>query len=375
MNESSDDEADLFNELLSAAEQPSAEQVEQSRAQAQDEADLFNGFFEDGVGLGGPSEPGVNTDDAGIVQVPMTHWLGKPDHMRNLGSNLQIAMYEQFIRFMTKFGALPNPDCGPEEADKGPPLMTGIILKNFVGSSTLKSMAVVAETAEKSVHSLKDYLFRCGTCIVHGSAWIIGACLSAWRQLFRNGRFLPKVLVHKMRYDETPLKMKLQEYNQFLVQEGQTPISGDQSESRYCKILRLEWELGFLILDKAGGKHKYMTIAIPLPLTAVSRNTSECLVKVIDNAMTRLPELKAFENDFEHVIRLAVVDRFSANFKAERHLRSRSSNMIACVISCDVHRASGCIKKAALSTWDWPLKEVESCQGCAASYRIYLIKT
>ena len=350
MNESSEDETDLFNELLSAAQQPSAEQAEQSRAQALEEEDLFNAFFEDSVGQEG--QPGANADAAGIVQVPVTHWFGKPEQMRKLGSVVQVGMYDQFLRFATKNESLPNQDCGPQESSKGPPLMTGIILKNFVGSSTLKSMAVVAETTDKSVHALKDYLFRCGTCIVHGSAWIIGACLSSWRQLFRHGRFTPKVLVHKMRYDETPLKMKLQEYNQFLAQEGQPLISGDQQESRYCKILRLEWELGFLIFDKATLKNKFVTLPIPLPLTAVSRNTAECLVKAIDQAMSRLPELTAFENDFEHVIRLAVIDRFSANYKAERHIRSRSSRMISTVFACDVHKMSGCIKKGLSLTDD-----------------------
>lgn len=120
-----------------------------------------------------------------------------------------------------------------------------------------------------------------------------------------------------------------------------------QLDSRYCKILRLEWSLAFLLFDRPAGVYKLVEIEIPLPLSAVNRNTAECLTEVISQTMQRLPGLRAFELSFPQVVRMAVIDRYSANFKAERCLRSNRPHpgFASSVFSCDVHKASGAIKQ------------------------------
>ena len=78
---------------------------------------------------------------------------------------------------------------------------------------------------------------------------------------------------------------------------------------------------------------------------AVSRNTAECLARALDSATKWVPELKAFENDFQLLVRMPIVDRFSSNFKTEKHMKCRQPELISALFSCDVHKISGSIKR------------------------------
>eukprot|EP00435_Cladocopium_sp_Y103_P020635 s658_g5.t1 len=142
--------------------------------------------------------------------------------------------------------------------------------------------------------------------------------------------------------------MKLQEWNNFLgVAHGMSRHQSNLQETyKYAKILSLDWQLGFVVWDVRLRRHKLITVPLPVPLSAVDRNTAECLVGVIDQVHALVPELDGFFSDFGFHVRMPVIDRFAANFKAERFIRTRDPGVISAMFTCDVHKASGCVKNA-----------------------------
>ena len=358
------DELDLFEELFEAGQQPTEDEAALRAAAAVHEAEVFNSFFEDVPADSGsqpnefdqPEEP-EEQHAAADVPVPVSHSFGNPEYLHQLGSKLQVGLFKQFLRYAQKHDSLPGSI--PRQTSFGgtPRDLTLLVLHAYLTNSAQKSVAAVSEMYGKSEKTVRTYLERSAACMIHGSSWLVGASLVAWSSLFAEGRFEPILLIHKMRYDETPLRMKLKEFNLIFGKTTEGPKaaakpkpelhSSMQQDSRYCKILRLEWQLGFLTFDRATRSYKMVQVAIPVPLAAVSRNTAECLFAVISQTVQRLPGLRAFEDQFPNLVRTAIIDRFSANFKAERHLRSNHPHegFVSSIFACDVHRESSAIKQ------------------------------
>ena len=70
-----------------------------------------------------------------------------------------------------------------------------------------------------------------------------------------------------------------------------------------------------------------------------------CIVSVFERAFDLLPGLNSFMADFETQVRMGIIDRFSANLRSERHLKSWApKNSIAVEFTCDVHKEASCVK-------------------------------
>ena len=340
--------------------------VREASAAQQEQDDLEQRLFADIVGAGvdcSQSAPPRAPAGAGgdeqcgeeqPQQVSLSHWFGDPAWLQNFGNNLQKGLFDRFTKFSSRNLALPDPFVDPalSRSNKSR-YITDTVLKNFVQESTVKSVAVVAESSGTSKHGVCAYLRRTACVMVYGSGFLTGCFLSGWRHLFRTPRFEPVAFVSKMLYDETPLKMKLQEWNKFI---GHDEIIGKESSLKesykYAKILRLDWQLGFTVIDRAAGKHKLITIPLVVPLLAIDRNTPECLLGAIDRIHALVPELAAFQDEFDIQIRMPVIDRFSSNLKVEKHINSRSAKLTTNMYLCDVHRESSCIKNAMALTDD-----------------------
>ena len=231
---SSHDVEDMFEELFDS--QRPAEGPPPAPAE---EADLFDSLFENGrreSENGGDSQIANIEAMEAVVAFPLPHSFGNPEQIRRLGVPLQVSIYNQYLRFVNKYDSMPDrPD--PSSA-ANPRVMTSLVLDNFVVSSTMKSVAAVAEQTKKSANGARRYLLRCAGCMIYGSSWMVGTCLAAWRSMFAAGACIPVLLVHKFRYDETPLRMKLTEYNKFIGVEHPEQQTSLGVDSKYCKIFR-----------------------------------------------------------------------------------------------------------------------------------------
>ncbi|CAL1149926.1 unnamed protein product [Cladocopium goreaui] len=262
--------------------------------------EMFRAFGGDHQEIGN-EEPGILEESS----ASLVDFFGAQNHLENLGSMLQVGLFNRFLKYASKKSCLP--DSSPAEGSKvsSTAALTSTIVSHFVHSNAMKSVAAVAEATGRTHKRVGTSLQRVASVMVHASGWMVGCCLSTWRRLFRSGRFKPVAVVDKMLYDETPLKMKIQEWNRFLGQAEGVRHQGPLQETyKFAKILRLDWQLSFIVWDSLLRRHKLITVALPVPLNAVDRNTSECLLAVIDKVHSVIPELEAFCNDFGLRIRV-----------------------------------------------------------------------
>ena len=109
---------------------------------------------------------------------------------------------------------------------------------------------------------------------------------------------------------------------------------------------------GFLVAEDTGPQqqeqpqYRLFTIDVPVPLATMDRNTAENQCAVLQAALRRVPELSAFQQGFESQARFAVVDRFGANSRGERYIRSNNGKCTTTVFGCEVHKAAGAMKRS-----------------------------
>ena len=84
---------------------------------------------------------------------------------------------------------------------------------------------------------------------------------------------------------------------------------------------------------------------VPVPLATMDRNTAENQCAVIQSALKQVPELTAFQQGFESQARFAVVDRFGANTRGERYMRSHNGKCTTTVFGCEVHKPAGSMQR------------------------------
>lgn len=275
----------------------------------------------------------------------LTHFFGDPAFLVFLGNDCQRKLFQRFWNAY-RYGQGQR---DPERVIHLPVgSVTKVVVESFLESSTLKSIATVAEESGKSKQTIGRAIQQTACVLLQGISWIQGTGLNMWRSLFNQdklnqNRYKPLLCISKLRYDETPLRMRIDEYNMFLGASSSTSASG--SDYRFAKILRTEWELGWLVIDKFTGDRQLFTTMVPVPLSAIERNTAECISAVLKSNLARLPEMRAFAAAFQSKLSMSVVDRFSANFRAEAHMKSLSGDT-SLVLTCAVHKIASSTKRA-----------------------------
>ena len=112
---------------------------------------------------------------------------------------------------------------------------------------------------------------------------------------------------------------------------------------------------GLLFQDETSGRHKLLTMDVPVTMVPLGRTTAETQAAAIRAAMNRVPDLDAQLSAYPQHLRLACIDRYSANIRAEDHFKCMQPEMTRTILPCDVHKASTVIKKALR-----PFEEVTS---------------
>lgn len=333
-----DDESFLLDELLAARDRPQPPQP-----QPDDNAEERELFLEL---LGESGEPVESQSQDTGIQGPgpgpepelqiTANWLGDARVLCALGSNLQ-------RRLFRKLGQAQNGR--PETATSA---SAAVVTEKFIKSSTVMTLAAAAEGSQHHRQTVQASLERVGCVAVYGAAFMLGSMLSTWKQLFHLGSWKPKFVFSKMKFDETPLKMKIQEFNNFIgakdggQQQGRVPAL-DESY-RFAKILRVEWTLTF-VTESPGQQHYSISIKVPTTMVALEKNSAECLVSAMNQQCERVPELQSFFEVFPVRVRIPTCDRFGANLKAERLIASHHETLSIPFV-CDVRKHSSCVQKS-----------------------------
>ena len=149
----------------------------------------------------------------------------------------------------------------------------------------------------------------------------------------------------KMKYDETPLRMKVQEFNECIgsTERGHDP--GLTEDYIFTKIFRIEWTLSFMVRDLNDSYH-LISLKIPPPMAAVQRNTAESL-----------DLSKAFD---------------TVNWETlwEALRRQNTSNQLIWIFQCLYHNQTGVVRDGAGDSRTFDIFSGVR-QGCVLSPRLF----
>ena len=184
---------------------------------------------------GGESERGSSS----VLEPDM---YGKVSTIKDLGFPIQQSLFANFQEYIarTNFGK-------PVDDHK-----ETVLESEFVTSSVLQSRVSRSSKTGISERSLGRNLLEYACALLYGSAFLISCFLHGFCQLINKKKYEPVLTISKYKYDETPLRMRVAEYQEFFQRDvgpgeaGGAVISKSAGESStegylHAKILRIQW--------------------------------------------------------------------------------------------------------------------------------------
>ena len=124
------------------------------------------------------------------------------------------------------------------------------------GVGTFRTQIQISHAAgKKSASGTMATMAQVACLLLYGTAWLIGTFFSAWCDIFAKKKYQPIVSVSRVKYDETPLKLRVKDYESvmgcplpaaFQNRQKQKRTSLMSNDETYChaKILRVLWKYG-----------------------------------------------------------------------------------------------------------------------------------
>ncbi len=182
---------------------------------------------------------------------------------------------------------------------------------------------------------------------VQGSAALLDAAALLWAGMFgvlkhkmHSGELIPLVFVRRSRYDETPLKVRLCDWSEV---EGHRHQQSAEV-STHAKVLQTECAFQCLFEDHATKRVWSLEGYLPTHLKAMDATTAENIKGAILMDVDRVHGWKDFAECFPWVLQSTTVDRYAANFKAEKSIladtvdpATETQRWSKHTKSCDVH--------------------------------------
>lgn len=203
-----------------------------------------------------------------LQQPDLTLLYGKPEAVRNLGDRMQLKImnrvYAELSR-QSRQGEGPGQSqrkqsalaAGPKPKQLQDVTHTAVI-DHFVLSTKTITMSAAASIIGVDFKSVKLGVHSTAALTLLGGTWLIGALLNAWRQASKSlsgfGAQQNILFLTRMKYDETPLRLKVSEFNELFalpLRDGRNASSSSrqtshQEEYKYAKIFRILFKLGIL---------------------------------------------------------------------------------------------------------------------------------
>ena len=282
----------------------------------------------------------------------------------------------------------------PEEAISGGDDVLDAHLQGRLLTTPWKALSKVFSAAASTVASKAR---SAGAAVVELGSWLWTSMCTSLQPLYdaemqpsgARPRLRPVMYVMRLRYDETPSKLRVvtsgkhgtlvlpnQQHraqaasaamarNAELLatwQEGKRGDAGSQpvqvsqlvEMSTQSKIIQCEHFVGMLFQDYLSGQYFWLWGELPTWLMAVDRctgeNTRRCIMDVVEAA----PEMRRIWSPFELKLRVSVTDRFGANGRAEAGLTEDGflPEFPFSHVACDVHRLSTSTGNAAMLLQD-----------------------
>ena len=173
---------------------------------------------------------------------------------------------------------------------------------------SVKADAIMSDRALKAAlkregRSATLDVARCTTltasaCVLGaGLAW--GAGLKSIARQIDAGKLKAILLVEKARYDETPLRVRIED-----AAAAPSKMSGTES-CDHAKVMQIEYSLHLVLQDTATGRRFLFSGRQPTALQTTDRTTAECILRAVDNVRAMVPDLDKAAACFDRHLRVA----------------------------------------------------------------------
>ena len=180
------------------------------------------------------------TPDADIC-VFGPNMFGNSQVLQEIGNELQRCMFATFRSFAQQ---------QPETAQK-PSATWREFVRHGHGRNAFRSQSSIAKAAAVAFSKVFDKMIHVACLLLYGTGFLFGAFVCAWCELFQKRKYEAVASISRVKYDETPLKLRVAEYE--TVMGCPLPVSYLQrrkklqsNEEAYChaKIFRVLWKYG-----------------------------------------------------------------------------------------------------------------------------------
>ena len=213
--------------------------------------------------------------------------------------------------------------------------------------STVSAVAVEKQLGESKVLSrVQSIASACLELCCYLCAVLFMTLESFWKQA--NLGMQPLLCVLKLRYDETPTKVRVDDPKDPDLDVNQASMEaltranplGSDANCLHAKIMQVELNLGILMKHEGTNQYTWVRVELPTCLQAVESTTGLNTLRCLDTVVGSIPNLKQFvqSNPFQFRLRHSCSDRYAANTAAERGLSAIYDNMELLHTFCDVHR-------------------------------------
>ena len=153
----------------------------------------------------------------------------------------------------------------------------------------------------------------------------------------------PIMLFLKLRYDETPTKIRILDPGSEAGMETVDAAESLPSETATvrAKIFQSELSIGCLLKahdESDGTSFKWIFGQIPTALQCLEDGTGQSIRSALVTSINHIPELERVSQQFPLKVRHSCCDRYVGNFKAEELLQRDFPSFTLAHTTCDIHK-------------------------------------
>lgn len=205
-------------------------------------------------------------------------------------------------------------------------------------------MASIAKTAEQhdtSRTSESRNLRRVACCLTIAGGQLWAAYFAKVKSLIESGQYRPICFAKKRRYDETPLRIRIEEEEKNLAlpeapTEGQVGVAG--------KVLQTEFEI-MMLLEDIQNCHFFQVVGkAPTWLQVLSTTRAECIKHAQLQIEDNIANLQEIAKMFPMCCNLPCTDMHSSNICVEKSFQHDNPNWVDWHSHCLIHKLGRCVK-------------------------------
>ena len=250
---------------------------------------------------------------------------------RHIGSSVQMQLHASALNFKNE-----SAECAQNAQ---------AVADSFLASERVVASARASAAMSKEYGCGRDFsrdLTRIAASAVEAGGLVWGHILSSVRELLQQAGWQGLLFVKKRKFDETPLRVRLQ----CSPQVAQVEHAGNAGkEKSVTKILQTLFSLTMLCKTPSGD-YQVLRGNIPSYLQALDKSTAENLKAAQMDLEDTVPELKAVSSLFNCKVQHTITDRFAANSKCELALAAEDPTWILAHQYCRSHKIAQIQTKA-----------------------------